>query len=194
MSEPMGPCIGDRYVVSDERAGRFAADGYVHLPGVSTDDEVDAHRGRLRHVHARRDRCAGQGPERHGDGGVRTDPSHYAIFNVMLPRRYHPAWQDNIFERVGLSIAEQLCGEGMVLDFDQLLAKQPGRERRGVRVASGSGVLDQHRRPPHRDVLARRRRLHYARTGACSFFPGAIASRFDPTAHSPAAVKTSTRW
>ena len=46
----------------------------------------------------------------------------------MLPRRYVPAWQGNVFEQVGLTIAEQLCGEGMVLDFDQLLAKQPGRD------------------------------------------------------------------
>lgn len=61
-------------------------------------------------------------------GEYGTDPTDYAIFNVMLPRRYHPDWQDNIFERVGLSIAEQLCGEDMMLDFDQLLAKQPGRE------------------------------------------------------------------
>jgi ectoine hydroxylase-related dioxygenase (phytanoyl-CoA dioxygenase family) len=61
-------------------------------------------------------------------GEFGTDPTTYRIFNVMLPRRYHPAWQGNVFERVAHSIAEQLCGEGMTLDFDQLLAKQPGRE------------------------------------------------------------------
>jgi ectoine hydroxylase-related dioxygenase (phytanoyl-CoA dioxygenase family) len=43
----------------------------------------------------------------------------------MLPRRYHPAWQGNIFERRAASIAAQLCGEGMVIDYDQLLAKAP---------------------------------------------------------------------
>ena len=56
-----------------------------------------------------------------------TDPSGYAIANVMVPRRYLPEWQGNIFERRAATIAEQLCGEGMVIDFDQLLAKQPGR-------------------------------------------------------------------
>lgn len=50
-----------------------------------------------------------------------------AIANVVLPRRYYPAWQGNLFERRAESIAEQLCGEGMTIDFDQLLAKQPGR-------------------------------------------------------------------
>ena len=57
-----------------------------------------------------------------------TDPSGYAIVNVMVPRRYHPAWQGNVFERRAASIARQLCGDGMVIDFDQLLAKQPGRD------------------------------------------------------------------
>ena len=57
-----------------------------------------------------------------------TDPSGYAIVNVMVPRRYFPEWQGNVFERRATSIARQLCGEGMVIDFDQLLAKQPGRD------------------------------------------------------------------
>jgi hypothetical protein len=35
--------------------------------------------------------------------------------------------QLNVFERRAASIAEQLSGPGMELDFDQLLAKQPGR-------------------------------------------------------------------
>ncbi len=88
-------------------------------------------------------------------GEFGTDPTTYTIFNVMLPRVYFPDWQGNIFERVGHSIAEQLCGEGMTLDFDQLLAKQPGRGRCRVRLAPGPGVLDQHRRPSHGHVLAR---------------------------------------
>jgi ectoine hydroxylase-related dioxygenase (phytanoyl-CoA dioxygenase family) len=46
----------------------------------------------------------------------------------MLPRKYYPQWQGNVFERRAASIARQLCGEGMVIDFDQLLAKHPGRE------------------------------------------------------------------
>jgi ectoine hydroxylase-related dioxygenase (phytanoyl-CoA dioxygenase family) len=44
---------------------------------------------------------------------------------VVLPRRYWPQWQGNVFERRGLSIAQQLQGDGMELDYDQLLAKQP---------------------------------------------------------------------
>ncbi len=46
----------------------------------------------------------------------------------MLPRIYFPEWQGNIFELLAASIAQQLCGEGMTIDFDQLLAKQPFKE------------------------------------------------------------------
>jgi len=43
----------------------------------------------------------------------------------MLPRRYHPEWQGNLYERRAASIAEALHGPGMQLDYDQLLAKRP---------------------------------------------------------------------
>jgi len=115
------------YVVTGDEIAAFDRDGYVHLPGVLTEDEVVA----LEAVYDEFMRGAIDVPGKDlsdmvtGEHG--TDPSGYAIFNVMLPRRYYPSWQENIFEQVGLSIAEQLCGEGMVLDFDQLLAKQPGR-------------------------------------------------------------------
>ena len=124
----MGVRSGDRYVVNPEELASFEQDGFVHLPGVLTADEVDAidavydcfMRGEID--------VPGKDLYDMVSGEYGTDPSGYAIFNVMLPRRYYPDWQDNIFERVGLSIAEQLCGEGMTLDFDQLLAKQPGRD------------------------------------------------------------------
>jgi hypothetical protein len=58
-----------------------------------------------------------------GDYGRR--PEDYSIINVMLPRRYNPAWRDNVYEQRARGIARQLCGEGMEIDYDQLLAKQP---------------------------------------------------------------------
>jgi phytanoyl-CoA hydroxylase len=126
--EPVGERIGDRYVVGNGDQVRFDRDGYVHLPGVLTADEVDAievvydtfMRGEIA--------VPGKDLSDMVTGEYGSDPSNYAIFNVMLPRHYYADWQDSIFERIGLSIAEQLCGEGMVLDFDQLLAKHPGRD------------------------------------------------------------------
>ena len=56
-----------------------------------------------------------------------TPRSEYSVINAMLPRIYYPSLQDNIYERVAQSIANQLFpGTTMVLDYDQLLDKMPG--------------------------------------------------------------------
>ena len=116
------------YVVTDADRAAFQRDGYVHLREVLNEREMveiervyDAFLNREIEVVGKdfNDMTTGE----HG-----TDPSGYAIVNVMVPRRYYPAWVGNVFERRAQSIAEQLCGEGMTIDFDQLLAKHPGRD------------------------------------------------------------------
>lgn len=119
---------GDHYVVSDAEREAFRRDGYVHLKAVLSPSEVMA----IEAVYDRflRGEISVPGKDFNdmttGEHG--TDPSGYAIVNVMVPRRYHTEWQGNVFEQRAASIAAQLCGEGMVIDFDQLLAKQPGRD------------------------------------------------------------------
>lgn len=54
-------------------------------------------------------------------------PEEFDVLNVMLPRRYHQAWRDNPFERRAVGVARALGGEDLVLDYDQLVAKPPGR-------------------------------------------------------------------
>jgi len=51
----------------------------------------------------------------------------FSIVNVMLPRRYHPPLAGNLYEQRAASVAEQLCGAGLELDYDQLVAKPPGK-------------------------------------------------------------------
>ena len=106
----------------------FQRDGYVHLRGVLSPDELDeidvVYNSFLRGEIP----VAGKDFNDMTTGEHGTDASGYAIVNVMVPRRYHTAWQGNIFERRAASIAAQLCGDGMTIDFDQLLAKQPGRD------------------------------------------------------------------
>ncbi len=115
------------YTVTDEERDRFRRDGYVHLTGVLSEDEVDEIE-RVYDAFLRRE-IAVEGKDFNdmttGEHG--TDPKGYAIVNVMLPRRYYPQWQGNVFELRARSIAEQLCGEGMTIDFDQLLAKSPNK-------------------------------------------------------------------
>ena len=114
-------------MVSDAERARFQRDGYVHLEGVMSPDEL-AEISEVYDRFLRREiAVAGKDFNDMTTGEHGSDPSGYAIVNVMLPRRYHPDWQGNLFERRAQSIARQLCGEGMSLDFDQLLAKSPGR-------------------------------------------------------------------
>ncbi|KAL7468929.1 hypothetical protein ACHAXS_009168 [Conticribra weissflogii] len=52
----------------------------------------------------------------------------WSIVNCMLPTRYHPPFQNNIFEILTRDIARQLHPElDMVKDYDQLLNKRPGK-------------------------------------------------------------------
>ncbi|MCU1396361.1 MAG: Phytanoyl-CoA dioxygenase [Ilumatobacteraceae bacterium] len=115
------------YVITDEHRRQFAEHGFVHLAGLLTDAEVDEiavdyDRFLRREIDVPgKDFC-----DMAGDYG--RDPSDYSIVNVMLPRRYYPAWVDNVVEQRAASVARQLCGDGMELDYDQLLAKQPYKE------------------------------------------------------------------
>jgi ectoine hydroxylase-related dioxygenase (phytanoyl-CoA dioxygenase family) len=118
---------GDSYLVSEAEKAAYLADGYVHLRGVLSPDEVAAIEQVYQRFLSREIAVEGKDFNDMTTGEHGTDPSGYAIANVMVPRRYFPEWQGNVFERRAASIAEQLCGEGMSIDFDQLLAKQPGR-------------------------------------------------------------------
>jgi phytanoyl-CoA hydroxylase len=117
----------DSYRVSPAQLEAFRRDGYVHLPGVMSETEMADIEAVYDQFLRREIAVRGKDFNDMTTGEHGTDPSGYAIVNVMLPRRYFPPWQGNVFERRAASIAEQLCGEGMRLDFDQLLAKQPGR-------------------------------------------------------------------
>lgn len=118
---------GPRYRVSDEEIERFRRDGYVHLAGVLSDEELAGIAAvyerflRREIVVPGKDLC-----DMAGDYGRAFED--YSIVNVMLPRRYHPAWQGNVYEQRAASIAAQLHGPGMALDYDQLLAKRPFKQ------------------------------------------------------------------
>jgi phytanoyl-CoA hydroxylase len=127
MSSPGSRRDGPHYRVSDEELERFRRDGYVHLAGVLSDEELAA----IAAVYERflRREIAVPGKDlcdMSGDYGRAFED--YSIVNVMLPRRYHPDWQGNVYEQRAASIAAQLHGPGMALDYDQLLAKRPFKE------------------------------------------------------------------
>ena len=118
---------GDDYVVTAEEVAVFERDGFVHLAGVVSPHELVEIEAVYDRFLRREIEVPGRDFNDMTTGVHGSDPTGYAIVNVMVPRRYYPEWQNNIFERRADSIARQLCGEGMVIDFDQLLAKTPGR-------------------------------------------------------------------
>lgn len=118
---------GSTYHVSEEDVLAFKTDGYVHLPGVLSNDEVTELEGTYDRFLRQEIRVDGKDfCDMAGDYGRTVD--EYSILNVMLPRKYHPAWQDNVYEQRAASIAAQLAGDGMTIDYDQLLAKRPFKE------------------------------------------------------------------
>ncbi len=116
---------GDRYEVTEEDRARFQADGYVHLPGILSEEE-------LTEIEAVYDRFTSGEIEVLGKdlcdmaGEYGRSIDEFKIINAMLPRRYWPAWRGNLYEQRAASISEQLIGGGLELDYDQLLAKRPG--------------------------------------------------------------------
>ena len=121
----MGGIDGDEYRVSEAMIEAFERDGYVHIPGVLTDAEMaEVEEPMMRFIKGEvlpegKDLCD-------MSGAVDRTPDEYTVFNAMLPRRYLPSMQINVFERRAASIARQLTrGKSMSIDYDQLLAKRP---------------------------------------------------------------------
>lgn len=120
----MGRRAGSAYQLTPEEITHFERDGWVHLSGLLTPEEVVE----LERVYARflareipvagRDFCD-------MSADYQKPLEQFSIVNVMLPRRYYPAWQGNVYEQRAASVAAQLCGPDMLLDYDQLVAKRP---------------------------------------------------------------------
>jgi ectoine hydroxylase-related dioxygenase (phytanoyl-CoA dioxygenase family) len=111
-------------VLTDAQLAAFRRDGWLHLPGLLSAEEVAAlERETMRLLRrevpvAGRDYCD-------MSADYARPIEDFSVLNVMLPRRYHPPLQGNAYERRAAAVARQLCGEGMVLDYDQLVAKPP---------------------------------------------------------------------
>lgn len=118
---------GDRYTLLPAEREAFLRNGHVSLPGLLDEAELaalelDYERFLSREIAVPgRDFCDMA-------GAYDLPVERFAIVNVMLPRKHHPAWVGNVLERRAASLAEQLCGPDMQLDYDQLLAKQPFRD------------------------------------------------------------------
>jgi len=118
---------GPVYQLSADEIARFGADGWVHLPGVLAEEEL---RG-LEAIYERflRREIPAAGRDFCDMSSDYEKPfEQFSIVNVMLPRRYYPPLAENVYERRAASIAAQLCGPDMSLDYDQFVAKRPRKD------------------------------------------------------------------
>lgn len=117
---------GDDYILSAEEIAQFHRDGYVTLRAVLTEEELAGLepdfelfiRGGVPGMG--RDFCDMSGP-------YDRKFEDYSLVNAVLPRRYRPHLQGNIYEKRAASIARQLIGASATLDYDQFLAKRPAK-------------------------------------------------------------------
>ena len=118
---------GDRYEITDAERESFERDGYVRLPGFLNQTEL-AELERVYMKLLRRDIPVTGRDFCDMSGDYEKPVEEYALLNVMLPRRYHTPWRNNIYERRAQSVARQLHGDDMELDYDQIVAKPPGKQ------------------------------------------------------------------
>mmetsp|Transcript_18942 Transcript_18942/g.29205 ORF Transcript_18942/g.29205 Transcript_18942/m.29205 type:complete len:282 (+) Transcript_18942:142-987(+) len=117
----------DSYVLTEEQIETFHRDGLVTLYDVLTEEEVaqiaevfDKFMNREIHVPGK-DFCDMSKPF-----GIPF--KEWSIVNCMLPTRYHPPFQNNIFERLTADIVRQFHPSmEMSKDYDQFLNKRPGK-------------------------------------------------------------------
>lgn len=117
---------GSEYILSQDEIDHFHQHGFVKLTAVLTESELctidpifnEFISGNVKNMG--RDFCDMSGP-------YDRKFENFSLVNAVLPRVYHPAIKDNIFERRSASIAKQLLGQNCSLDYDQFLAKRPNK-------------------------------------------------------------------
>jgi hypothetical protein len=120
----MGTRQDTSYRLTPDEIERFRRDGWVHLAGLLSESELDVIEADYRRFLAREIAVAGR-DFCDMSAGYDKPADSFSIVNIMLPRHYHPAWRGNVYETRAASVAAQLCGADMVLDYDQLVAKRP---------------------------------------------------------------------
>jgi len=126
-SKQYGRISRTEYILSPQEIHDFRENGCCTLQNVLTEDEVadieevfDRFLNRDIHVPGK-DFCDMSKP-------FSTPFEQWSIVNCMLPTRYYPAFENNIYEQLTKCIACQLNPESdMTKDYDQFLNKRPGK-------------------------------------------------------------------
>lgn len=126
-SAKYGRISATEYILTPEQIHDFHNNGCCTLPDVLTSDEVDIIEETFdkflnREIHVPgKDFCDMSKP-------FDTPFEDWSIVNCMLPTKYHPTFDNNIYEQICRNISRQLFPDlDMIKDYDQLLNKRPGK-------------------------------------------------------------------
>ncbi|MFT5302174.1 MAG: phytanoyl-CoA hydroxylase [Mariniblastus sp.] len=125
MSENKTPGIdGSNYWLTTAQIERYHQDGYLVLDDVITEPELATFEPIYQQF------IEGKVPDMGRDFCDMSGPydrkfEEFQLVNAVLPRKYRPALENNVFEKRAESIAQQLIGNEIALDYDQFLAKRP---------------------------------------------------------------------
>lgn len=117
---------GNEYILTQGEIDWFHRHGYVTLRSVLTEEEMAGIEPTFESF------IRGEVPGMGMDFCDMSGPydrkfEDFSLVNAVLPRKYRPDLQGNIYERRTASIARQLIGETATLDYDQFLAKRPAK-------------------------------------------------------------------
>jgi len=117
----------ENYLLSNDQVDAYHHEGYLVLPRFLTEEELEPIEVAFEHFKS--GAVEGMGRDLCDMSGPYSRPfEEFNIINCVLPRRYDPSLQGNLFERRAQSVASQLIGPDARLDYDQHLSKKPGRE------------------------------------------------------------------
>jgi len=127
MNESKTPGIdGDNYWLTPEQIENYHNDGYIVLDEVITEDELAVIEPLYQEF------IDGKVPDMGRDFCDMSGPydrafEDFQLVNAVLPRKYRTELVGNVFEKRAESIARQLIGDEIALDYDQFLAKRPNK-------------------------------------------------------------------
>ena len=115
------------FLITEEEKQQFLESGYTHIGGFLSPSEIEEIEsifdsfveGSI--TPPGKDFCDMSQP-------LNTPMSNWRLVNAMLPRVYHPPMQNNTFEKRALSVARQLLGDDMEIDYDQFLMKKKDQQ------------------------------------------------------------------
>jgi ectoine hydroxylase-related dioxygenase (phytanoyl-CoA dioxygenase family) len=120
---------GNQYLITEGEIAQYQEQGYLILNDVLTTAEVEAIEpyfelliSGAKAAEMQRDFCDMSQP-------YGTPIEKFKLVNAMLPSKYCPELENNVFYQLGQSIANQLYTGKAAMDYEQFLAKKPQEQK-----------------------------------------------------------------